>query len=65
MAKKLIISQVRKYLKKQSEAKNTDTESYLDFMNTGIYVDLNRYKRVAFGLVDRILSRLEGGSKQQ
>jgi peptide methionine sulfoxide reductase MsrB len=59
LTRKLILSQLKKYLARKAQDKDPDTESYLDFLNTGIYVDLNRFKKPLFKLLDRFLSQLE------
>lgn len=63
ITKKIVISQVRKYLKKKADEKPADKETYLDFLNSGIYVDLNRVKKSAFKIMDRLLNDFESESK--
>lgn len=59
LTKKIIISALRHYLKKEIEKKDPDTQSYLDFMNTGVFVDLERIRKPILKLVDKVITSIE------
>lgn len=61
LAKKIVLSQLRKYLKYLESESAVDSDHYLDFMNLGVFVDLNRVKKGVFKVMDKILLDFEKG----
>jgi hypothetical protein len=66
MIKKMILSQAKKILVEEARkmirlnlAEKKDRETYLNFLNSGIFVDLERLKSAMFKQFERVISEID------